>query len=109
MSEPTIKATFGPCPGDGRFRLIRAHAGNIVGFECRHCGACPTETISSPDDLVNVCPKRERHYTHDDLVRVAEASRQMAWVQVYNELKSPTIVFEETPSDVVGRLTGVKR
>lgn len=44
-------------------------------------------------------------YTRDDLVRVAEASRQMAWVQVYNELKSPTIVFEETPSEVVDRLT----
>lgn len=83
MSEPVIKAQ--PCPRCG-YRW-----GNLVDNGWSRCHGCGADT--------------QARFTRDDLVRVAEASRQMAWVQVYNELKSPTIVFEETPSDVVDRLT----
>lgn len=84
MSEPVIKPTW----------------------VCDFCGPMDYEA----HELDFRPPFRDAHktrasYTRDDLVRVAEASRQMAWVQVYNELKSPTIVFEETPSEVVDRLT----
>lgn len=103
MSEPTIKPAFGPCPGAGRFRPMRSHAGNIVGFECANCGACPMETISSPYEMENACPKRARHYTHDDLVAVARACCAM-WDE--------STAFDDEQAEaetVVERLTGVKR
>ena len=86
MSEPVIKAKAWMCPVCGRSepRHFKQHRSPMA-----------TWCISDVGPL----------YGPDDLVRVAEASRQMAWVQVYNELKSPTIVFEETPSEVVDRLT----
>lgn len=83
MSEPVIKAK---------------------AWVCADCGS----TWSIGDRNGEYCCSRDKKieeaYTRDDLVRAVEASRQMVWVSLSYD-KDPEIVFEETPEQVVDRLT----
>ena len=78
----------------------------IKGVPFQMCPRCFNTGDHVPECLLDEVdpPPRETLYTRADLVRVAEASRQMVWVSLSYD-KDPEIVFEETPEQVVDRLT----
>lgn len=101
MSEPVIKAAFQN--EIARVKNNEADLEETVRLR-QHAGDAVNAVYAAKIALADAVIAAGVVYTRDDIVRYVDASRQMVWVSLSYD-KDPEIVFEETPEQVVDRLT----